>query len=309
MSISFRAMRYFLVAAECQNITRASEKLNVAPSSILAAIINIEEHFSLKLTNRKRAKGIELTETGEIISAKFRHLLDEYENVLQEGSSLRTQLTGTLRVGYSIVTAPSFLPDIIMSMAQGNKNVELKIFEDDNQPVQEGLINGAYDAVFCGAENLVPGVTYATIAKVAPVLLVSNNHSLATHDTVSVQEFADEDILLLERPWIRQHYERYFEHLGVSPNIVATVTSGEMLRSLVSAGLGCAFTYTIPFTDQSYAGYNLVAIPISPPDRVVHFSVGYLEKNPRRLVKAFIEETKHFFNSEKAKRLFPNIID
>ena len=136
MDISLKALRYFMAAAECGSLTEASKKMHVVPSAILAAVNQVEEAFGLQLTIRHRSKGIAPTSTGKIIMARVQHLLDEYEALMSQGAEMRTQLIGTLRVGYYAPVAPAFLPSIAQNLLAYNPRVEIKFIECDTHSAQ-----------------------------------------------------------------------------------------------------------------------------------------------------------------------------
>lgn len=309
MDTTLKALRYFMAAVECGSITEASKKANVVPSAVLAAVNQVEESFGLKLTTRYRSKGLAPTATGQILIAKIRHLLDEYEALMSEGADLRSQVTGTLRVGYYTPVAPAFMPRIVDKLLEGNSGVDIKFIECDNQTAQSGLTSGAFDVTLCVAESMKPEVTYETLAVVHAYILAPASHPFAERPNVSLADLADQRLILLDLPAISEYYGLALKDAGVSPEVVSTATTVEMIRSLVSAGLGCSILHTRPETDISYAGQRVVHVPLDPPLRPLRIVMGYLADNPRRLVKAFVEETRAYFSQSEAKKLLVTLPD
>lgn len=89
--------------------------------------------------------------------------------------------------------------------------------------------------------------------------------------------------------------------------LVCTATTVEMIRSVVGAGLGCSILHMRPMTATSYAGQAVVSIPIDPPLKPLKIVLGHLPDNPRRLVKAFVEETRRYFATRDATKLLVNV--
>ena len=57
-----------------------------------------------------------------------------------------------------------------------------------------------------------------------------------------------------------------------------------------------------PATDISYAGQKVVALPFDPPLKPLQIALGYLPNNPRRLVSAFVEEMRIYFEGDYVQK-------
>lgn len=307
MDTTLKAMRYFMAAVNCGSITEASKQLNVVPSAVLAAVNQVEESFGLQLTTRRRSKGISTTTTGKVLVNRIQHLLDEYETLMSEGVDLREKLTGTLRVGYYAPIAPAFIPQITSKLLNGNSGIDIKFINCDNHTAQTGLVSGEFDVILCVAESMKPDVTYETLTVVSPYVLAPANHLFAEHASVSIKRLAEQKLILLDLPVVSEYYGQIFNEVGMTPEIVCTATTVEMIRSLVGAGLGCSILHMRPMTDTSYAGQAVVSIPIDPPLKPLKIVLGHLPDNPRRLVKAFVEETRRYFATRDATKLLVNV--
>ncbi|WP_299902740.1 LysR family transcriptional regulator [uncultured Ruegeria sp.] len=303
MDISLKALRYFMAAAECGSLTEASKKMHVVPSAILAAVNQVEEAFGLQLTIRHRSKGIAPTSTGKIIMARVQHLLDEYEALMSQGAEMRTQLIGTLRVGYYAPVAPAFLPSIAQNLLAYNPRVEIKFIECDTHSAQAGLLSGDFDVILCVAESMAPDVAYETLIEVPAYLLVPEQHRFASRTDVSLSELNDEPMVLLDLPVISDYYSRVFEAAGVTPHVACTATTLEMVRSLVGMGVGCSLLHMRPKTHVTYAGENVIEVPLYPATDQLKIVLGYLPDNPRRVVKHFTDSLRDLFSKEEANRL------
>jgi DNA-binding transcriptional LysR family regulator len=303
MQITFKALHYFLTAVDRRSITRAAEELHIVPSAVSAAIDSVEREFGLKLLTRYPSKGIQPTATGQILMGKIRHLLEEYNNLMTEGGDLRTALSGTLHIGYYAPVAPAFMPKIIAPLVQGNPAVSVKFTECNNETAQEGLLNGQFDAILFVAENVKPGISYDVLLELPPYVLAARDHALAGHKTLRLENLADHPLILLDLPVVGEYYRMIFEQAGIEPRVAATATSTEMIRSLVAAGLGYSILSMCPLTDISYGGEQLVTIPIRPKIKPFRFVLGHLRDNQRRLVRAFVDQCRSYFEGDAAQKL------
>lgn len=301
--ISLKALRYFMAAIRAGSITEAAKVVNVVPSAVHTAVNQVEEAFGLQLTIRSRAKGVSLTATGKQMVPKIQNLLDDYESLMRDGGDMRTQVSGILRVGYYAPAAPAFMPQIIERILAKNADVTVKFSECDNQSAQDGLISGAYDVIVCVANAMKPGITYESMLEVPAYALVAKSHPFAARPHMSMQDLRDENIVLLDLPVVSEYYASQFEYAGIAPNIAATATSLEMVRSLVGRGVGCSLLHMAVANNSTYAGDTVIAVPMEPAVEPFKIVLGHLEGNHRRLVQVFIEELRSYFAVEGTETL------
>ncbi len=309
MRVTLKALQYFLTATERGSLTRAAEELHVVPSAVAAAIDLVEDEFGMKLVTRTPSKGITATANGHILLAKTRHLLEEYNNLMAEGSELRTALSGTLCIGYYAPMAPAFMPAIAAQLMQQNTDVSVRFVECDNESAQSGLLAGDFDAILFVAENVKPGIAYEVLQEAPPYLLTAAGHRLAKRKSVDFTELENEPLVLLDLPVVSAYYRSIFDKAGLTPRIVASTTSAEMARSLVASGSGSAVLNMRPLCDVSYGGDGLAAVPILPSVQPLKLVLGYLKGNPRRLVRAFVDECLVYFAGTGAEKLIVKATD
>lgn len=302
MDTSLKALRYFMAAANSGSISEASRQLNVVPSAVLAAVNQVEESFGLQLTTRHRAKGIAPTATGKILMGRIQHLLDEYELLMVQGAEMRSQLVGTLRVGYYAPVAPAFLPALVADLLRDNPRVDIKLTECDTHTAQAGLLAGDFDVILCVAESLAPTVTYETLVEVPAYLLLPQDHPLASRPHLSLREIDGATMVLLDLPVVSDYYSRIFNEADIAPKIASTATTLEMVRSLVGAGVGLSLLHMRPVTDLTYAGQRVVGVPLSPAPDPLRIVMGHLPDSPRRLVTAFTDQVRALFARDGGHR-------
>ena len=301
--ISLKALRYFMTAIRVGSITEAAKVVNVVPSAVHTAINQVEAAFGLRLTTRNRATGISLTATGRQMEAKIQSLLDDYESLMRDGNDMRTKPRGTLRVGYYAPAAPAFMPAVVETLVSGNNEISIKFFECDNQEAQDGLISGAFDVIVCVATAMKAGIAYEALLEVPAYVLVSQTHPFADRSSIAMSDLSDERLVLLDLPIISEYYATQFEYAGITPEIVATATSLEMVRSLVGRNVGCSVLHVSAANERTYAGDKVRAVPLHPPVQPFKIVVGHLPDNPRRLVRVFIDSLRNYFEQPHAQKL------
>ena len=78
--IDFELYRVFIEVAKEENITKASEKLNISQPAVTKQIKNLENQLSLVLFERK-SKGLILTEDGKKLYEKLKNPIEELNKI------------------------------------------------------------------------------------------------------------------------------------------------------------------------------------------------------------------------------------
>ncbi|MDA4847162.1 LysR family transcriptional regulator [Hoeflea poritis] len=302
MTVSIRSMRYFVTALAHGNISQAAAELNIAASAVGTAIDQIEAQLQLKLVNRHRSRGIAATASGRVMERKFRHLLEEYEEVMAEGAELKQSLKGDLRIGYYAPVAPAFMPTLLFRLAGPDGQTTFHLEECDNDRAQSGLLSGDFDAILFVSDAALPQIEFDVLTAAPAYCLVSAEHPFAQQRSVDLKDLVREPIIVLNRPAVSDYYRRLFEETGQSPATLAYANSTEMVRSLVGAGLGCAVLNMLPIADVSYAGDRLSAVPIRNDLQPLSLSIGYDKTSPRRIVNHFADACRSYFRDGPGSR-------
>tara|TARA_B110000908_G_scaffold164807_1_gene213335 strand:- start:466 stop:1386 length:921 start_codon:yes stop_codon:yes gene_type:complete len=295
MATSLKAMEYFTTALRHGNISKAATELNISASAIGAAVDQVEAAFDLTLTIRQRSRGIEANASGRQVAQKFNRLLDDYAAVLTEGADLKQSLSGALRIGYYAPIAPAFLPPILASLSPKGSDITLHLDECDNDSAQDELLHGRYDAILFVSEGVRPAVDFDVLIEAPAYCLVPAGHAFTKLASVSVAQIAAEPLVVLNRPIAAPYYQSLFDAHANNITIAAYANSTEMVRSLVSAGHGCAVLNMQPMTRQSYCGELSVSLPISDPLPPLTLSIGYGKSRPHRLVQHFVDACRAHF--------------
>ena len=185
----------------------------------------------------------------------------------------------------------------------------MSLEECDNNSAQDGLLNGTYDAILFVSEDVRPKVSYDVLIKAPPYCLVPAAHPFAQRTSVSMADIASQPLVVLNRPVASEYYRGLFDSLGPSPQVAAYATSTEMVRSLVSAGHGCAILNMRPMTSLTYGGVEVVELPISDPLPPLTLSIGYDTTRPRRLVRHFAKACRDHFATQGPTQCIASALD
>lgn len=255
---TLRQLRYFVTTVEYGSVAEASRRLFIAQPSVSAAIKTLEENFGVQLLIRHHAQGVSLTPSGSRFhrrAVKLLRMAHEFEqNALADSDSV----AGKVDVACFETVAPLILPRLICGFKARYPGVEVMIRDGEQDELLQGLATGRFDLALLYQHELGDTLTIEPlVAPRKPYILLPANHPLAARREVSLTDLATEPMVLLDVLPSRNYFISLFTRAGITPNIVFSSPSLELVRGMVGCGAGFAVLVTRPGGDRSYDGQPL----------------------------------------------------
>ena len=217
---------------------------------------------------------------------------------------MKNMLAGELHVGCYAPLSPHVLPSIIRDLTQRYPDVSVHLHEGHLPEVQKGLIEGTADVILTYDLGLSEQISSEVLGEAPPHVLLSEGDPLAKRSEIALVDLSNKPMILLDLPESRTFFYMLFQSIGTQPTIAHQTTTFEMVRSLVAAGLGFSLLNLRPVIDQTYNGTRVVCRPLADRVRAPKFILGKRANEfPTRLVEAFAESCRMFFQSPQVARL------
>ncbi|CAM3390512.1 HTH lysR-type domain-containing protein [Bordetella sputigena] len=211
------ALKYFAEVAAAGSLSAASERLYVAVSAISRQIAKLEAEVGAPLFKRV-ARGMVLSEAGELLLVHARRTLLEADAVLQDISDLKGAPSGTIRVVASDGPSHHFLPELMSAFCARHPHARFSLHVCPQADAVRRVAEGHADlAVTFGAEpsvgtvtrHSVPAPVYAVMCRAHPLARQARvaPHQLLPYPLASADS-ASSSRKLLERCW-RQNGLRF----------------------------------------------------------------------------------------------------
>jgi LysR family hydrogen peroxide-inducible transcriptional activator len=139
-------MRYFDALATTRHFGKAAQMAHVSQPALSAQIMEMENHFEVKLVERGRG-GVLLTPKGHEILQHVRSILeqtDRLEDIARKGSGV---LEGLARIGIIPTVAPYLVPKLIPHLRALHSGIEIELKEAVTGRLLDDLRAGKLDAV------------------------------------------------------------------------------------------------------------------------------------------------------------------
>ena len=155
--------------------------------------------------------------------------------------------------------------------------------------------------VFCSLVENEPDIDFTPIANEELVVIVSNEHPLATKDSIDLTEIDSYPFIgFSEKSGIRSLIDDLFKKVNIIPNIICEVEEDNAVAGLVEINYGIAVVPKI----SSLKYYNVKVLPITNPkhERYIYLATlknRYLTPSVNLFKKYSLEYSKEkFLNRE-----------
>lgn len=241
--MELRHLRYFVAAAEFQNFHHAAEHLNLVQPALSRQIRDLENELEVTLFERL-PRGVRLTAAGRAYAAEARAILAAVDTAGQTARRVHRGQQGELRIGISDLasTSPAVmtalrtlrarLPLINLQLVAMTTPAQVEALQADR--LEAGLIFGYH--------WLPDTLELSEVASYDQLLVMPNDHRLASRDSICVADLRDEDFIVSAViPEAREVFLNDARSIGLEPRIVQSAPSTELVLGLVAAGAGVAF--------------------------------------------------------------------
>ncbi|AHD02207.1 LysR family transcriptional regulator [Leisingera methylohalidivorans DSM 14336] len=292
MPLTFRQVEFLLAVAEAGSTAAASRALNTSQPSVSLAIARCEEVFGQKLFVRIPGRGMELTPFGQHKVAQMHELEKQARWVLSGGE-------GTpefLNLGVFSTLGPRYAPQLVRRFMETRPDAEIRILEGDLQTLFDWLSEGRIDVALLYDFGVPSNFAITPLMAAEPYALLPQGHRLARQPAVSVEELAQEPVILMNLPHSRGYFLSLLQNASFPVQVAHETGSIEMLRSMVANGFGAGLLATDLPDGMCYDGNPVVRVPLAghpPPHQIALAHRGAAVRRP--VVQAFTAFAKAFF--------------
>lgn len=294
MRFTLRQLEYFIATAESGSITLASERIHVSQPSISTAISQLETELSAQLFLRRHAQGLSLTPAGQKLLMQAKVVIAQAQNLYAAASEVMNQVRGTLSLGCLLTFAPMVLPEVSHSFIEAHPETSVRPTVANHSELLSRLERAELD-VALSYDLLIPeGYEFTPLAELATYVQVAEDDPLAERGSITLEEMAQHDFILLDLPLSRDYFLGLFAAAGVTPNIVAQIPHQEVIRTMVGNRYGYTLANVRPKNKAALDGRRLASIPITDDHKSMHIGLIRVgQQVPTLLVRTFEEHCRN----------------
>jgi DNA-binding transcriptional LysR family regulator len=289
--MELRHLRYFVAVAEELNFSRAAERLHMAQPPLSHQIHSLEAELKVQLFDRTK-RPLQITSAGKAFLEEARSTLAQVEQAVRMTRRIHQGELGYLTISFTSSMANSILPDILRAFRERYPSVELILREENSASLIQGLRDRYTDITFIYKYRALPEVDnwgIITLDEQPLVVVLPENHPLATHSKILFSDLADE-FFVIPLQQVVYGLSAQIYHLcsqaGFVPKIAQEAIFMVTILGLVAGGIGISI---LPSSVQSLQRKGVVYRPIQEQVSTLQLAAVWQQDNSSATLHNFLE--------------------
>jgi DNA-binding transcriptional LysR family regulator len=271
--INLHHLRIFYNVARHRSHTRAAKGLCISQPAVTNQLKAFEEKLGLKLLVKKQ-KSILLTEEGRVLYQYAQKLFDLENEIERVAGDLKGLKIGTVRLGVLRMYSPTFMHVLINQFHKIYPNIMVKVDEAGSLDLIQSLLDFKNEVVICLKAEENSSILFKPFCQEDLVVALPIGHPLAQKKEITVEELADEKIILRARGSASRYFvNQLFEKHNIFPQILTEANNTELIKNIIQKREGISFLSRIAISEEIEKGM-LAAVPLegNPISLVIHIA-------------------------------------
>ena len=237
--MEIRQLRAFVAIAESGTFTAGALRVHVTQAAISMQIRQLETEIGAKVFVRA-PRHVILTEAGEQLLRRARHILREHDAALDEIAELAGAERGRLRIGSaSAMVLTEQLPSLLKELRKQHPAADIAVTSGTSEVLVDQILAGEVDIAFVSLPVDVRGIKTERLSEDQLVAIASPQHKLAKQRTISAYTLAGERLILGERGGnTRRLIDQFFAQAGVSLRVAMELSRQQAIKRMVEEDMG-----------------------------------------------------------------------
>ena len=237
--MEIRQLRAFVAIAESGTFTAGALRVHVTQAAISMQIRQLETEIGARVFVRA-PRHVILTEAGEQLLRRARHILREHDAALDEIGELAGAERGRLRIGSaSAMVLTEQLPAILKDLRKQHPAAEISVTSGTSEVLVDQILAGEVDIAFVSLPVDVRGIKTERLSEDQLVAIASPHHRLSKQKTISAYTLAGERLILGERGGnTRRLIDQFFAQAGVTLRVAMELSRQQAIKRMVEEDMG-----------------------------------------------------------------------
>ena len=268
-----RQMKCFLAVASCGSFTTAAEQLFLSQSSVSYHVRSLEKEYGFELFERD-SHGVKLSPAGESFYRSMMVISEEYLQAIDRARQFGKKGERQIRICFACPTSSAMMGKILSRITAAAKDAEITLINRSAYDTMQPLLTGETDVLLTYPGFLRDGLALnkKEIATAWATCLMSEDHPLAGHKTLTLPELMEHTIILPDLQNARIEFEQVYRWVQKNKagrlRIESSPRTIDQAQGLAAAGRGVMFVHTLESEYQrntdGFVGIPMVDIPPTP---------------------------------------------
>jgi len=287
-------IQYFITLAETLSYTAAAKYLFITQSNLSRQIQAMEDELGMSLFVR-HTRNIKLTPGGVILYQRFKRIMKDYDDAIEEAVLASKGLEGQLAVEIlDIIDIAKYYPTLLHAVRTAHPNLELKLRRRSLGELIRDLHENRADLIltFGFSTYNQPDLITIDVGLFDSCIMLSKNHPLAGKKDLNLNDLREEEFVQLD-PKISTEGSRYLDALMSHAGIHPTVHSVESMSDVmlwVETENAVAITSTV---STEWNNPNVVIHPLKMSEAKNHaITFAWRRDNYNPAIAIFLEQVE-----------------
>ena len=286
--MELRVLKYFLVVAREENITKAAGLLHVTQPTLSRQLIQLEQELGVQLFHRGKYH-IVLTDDGMLLRRRAQEIVDLAEKTEREFQRQEGELTGEIAIGAGESDGMSGLSRRMASFRQLHPLVRFSMYSATADDIKERLEKGLLDLGLLAEPVDIGRYEFIRMPERDRWgVWVPRDHPLAEQAAVTPEDLLGVPLLLARREEVQRELAGWFgddfDKIEVAGTFNLILNAANMVRNRVGVALGFSLGN---LSDE------LRFIPLSPPLETGTVLVWKRDQAFSPAAEAFLQHIRH----------------
>lgn len=236
--MDIRQLSALIAVAERGSFSAAARSLHTVQSNISTHIAHLEQELGATLVDR--ASGT-LTEEGEIVVRRARHIQVEVAAIAADVAALRDEISGNVRLGCIGTVGRWLVPLVLQRVTAEHPGVHVVVVDATTSSLVPQLLSDSLDLAVVNLPVTDPDLTTEPLFDEDRLVIAPTNHPLAGRGSVTLQQVSEHPLLLEPvGTSFRDELDAEAAALGVTLDAFAEVDGLRLITTLAFQGFGAA---------------------------------------------------------------------
>lgn len=285
--MELRTLKYFLMAAREENITKAASLLHVTQPTLSRQLMQLEDELGVKLFRRSK-HSIILTEDGLLLKRRAQEMIELSEKTQKELSHKGELLTGEIAVGCGETRSMHILADMMFSFREQNPMIQFDIHSATADEIKDRIEKGILDIGLLTEPVALNKYEFIRMPlKEQWGILVRKDSPLSERKSVTPEDLKTVPLLMAKRELVKNEVENWFGDSYEKVEIAATYNLLANAAVMVENKIGAALCLNL---GNNYD--NLSFVPLDPRLEIGSVLVWKKHQDCSQAARQFINHIK-----------------
>lgn len=296
-TIDVKQLKYLDTLVRTRSYTKAAKELYISQPSLSIAIKNFETEVGFKIFERN-IDGIVLTEQGEELHQKSKHLINGFAYVEEEIDRIKNKGVENLKVGL-IESFRKYSPLLVRDFIESYPKMNITIIERNSNGILNELLN--YNIHFGITTNEVSHENIKCVKLMSRTLSIvyNQNHKFRDKKHIDLDDFKGETFIQSIRGSqlygiVNREISKNQINLGATINVESLETALELVRHNIGIAL-LPTTYVQDLSDEKILYFELDEYEYFKNDmNIIYHKNRYLPEAILNYIKKVSEDESWF---------------